>query len=93
MRTRTDNEIDEAAQRVEEVEVDQRLLLFLPFYKKLWLRNNPNHVGEVPDQDFRKALLKALEHAGHAKRVQKADGRLHLVPTDEYLKWFDNEHS
>jgi hypothetical protein len=69
-----------------KVEVDERLLAFSPFYKKLWLRNNPNH-RDVPDHIIQEALLKAMEQCGYAKRVRDSNGRVHLIATDAYLKF------
>ena len=64
-------------------DIDDRLLKSLPSYAQMWLHKNPSHSGKVLDGVFREALLKALEHAGPAKRVKGPDGHVRLVPTDD----------
>src|SRR4051794_5195978 len=72
--------------------VDPRLLLFLPHYKKLWQQDNPSLKGRLADQMAADALLKALEQVGHARRVLQPDGSLRWRPTDEYLKQIEPKH-
>ncbi len=69
-----------------KIDVDERLLVFLPFYKMLWLQDHPARGNHVPDSIIQRALLSALEKSGHAERVQMSNGRVRLVPTDAYLK-------
>ena len=66
--------------------VYERLLVFLPFYKNLLLRENPKMKSRLTDALAKECLLKALEGAGHARRVRRPDGKMWLEPTDEYLK-------
>ena len=65
--------------------IDPRLLQFAPFYRALFLRNNPGSKG-LSDEQAEKALLAALRKMRHLKEVRAADGTLRLEPTDEYLK-------
>jgi hypothetical protein len=67
------------------INVDERLLMFLPHYKALWCRKNPQLAHQVNDQAARNALLQSLEAAGHATRTKACDGQIWLVPTAAFL--------
>ena len=66
--------------------VDERLLAFLPFYKELFVKQNPRLARRMNDRVAREALLRALEEAGHAKRTIGPDDDVRLEPTEEYLR-------
>jgi hypothetical protein len=68
------------------MEVDERLLVFLPFYKRLLQRDKPWLKPDLSDEVARKAFLRVLEHVGHAKRTTLPDGTERLEPTEEYLR-------
>src|SRR3954463_16115255 len=40
--------------------IDERLLIFLPHYKRLWLRNNPTYKGVLTEDMVPEAFLKTL---------------------------------
>ena len=68
------------------MDVDKRLLKFLPFYKQLFLQENPSLKGKLTDGMVAEALLKSLRAAGHAKRVKMRDGSVWWESTRGYLK-------
>jgi hypothetical protein len=68
------------------VEVDERLLIFLPYYKQMFIAMNPQMPSLVDDSIAQQALLQALEIGGHARRRRGPDGRVRLEPTEEYLR-------
>ncbi len=68
------------------VEVDERLLIFLPFYIKMFIATNPQMANHVDDSIARQALLQTLEAVGHARRRRGPEGRVRLEPTGEYLR-------
>ena len=68
------------------VHVDERLLIFLPFYKMHLLREKPWLKRRLTDEIAREALLKAFEAYGHAKQVRRPDGKVWWESTDAYLK-------
>lgn len=70
-----------------QIEIDDRLLLFLPFYKKLFLRNHPELKSVLTDAIAQEALLQALEASGDAKRVVLESGRVRLEPTAHFLSF------
>ena len=69
------------------VRIDERLLTFLPYYKKFFIRENPHLARQVSKRMVREAWLRAREEAGQAKRTQGADGVVRLEPTEEYLNY------
>ena len=69
------------------MEVDGRLLVFLPFYKELLSRRKP--YLRLSDEAAQEAFLRELEHAGHAKRTTRHDGTEWLEPTDKYLRYLE----
>jgi hypothetical protein len=77
---------------IRKLEIDERLLVFLPYYKQLFLRNHPGLRAGLTDKIARKALLKALEASGAAKRVRQPDGRVRLEPTEDYLRDSSTQH-
>ena len=66
------------------MEIDERLLVFLPFYKRLLLRDKP--WLKLSDKVALDAWVRTLEHVGHVKRTTLPDGTERLEPTDEYLE-------
>ncbi len=71
-----------------EMEIDERLLVFLPFYKRLLLRDKPWLKPDLSDEVALEAWVRVLEHVGHAIRTTLPDGTERLEPTDEYLEAF-----
>ena len=72
-------------------DVDDRLLVFLPFAKRELVRSKP-WLSELSDADLRDAFLKALEASGNARRVKMPNGRFRLEATDEYLRYIETNH-
>ena len=77
-------------QETPPIEVDPRLLQFLPFYKELFARNNPG--VRIPDEVAREAYLAALRESGAIKEVKTAEGTVRLEPTDEFLRAMETRH-
>jgi hypothetical protein len=74
------------------MEIDDRLLVCLPFYRRKLLRDKPWLASTLDDEPARAALLMALEAAGDAKRLKMPDGTERLVPTEGYLRFFRSNH-
>ena len=68
------------------MKIDERLLVFLPFYKRLLLQDKPWLKPHLSDEAALEAWVRTLEHVGHAKRTTLPDGTERLEPTDEYLR-------
>ncbi len=68
------------------VRVDQRLLVFLPYYTGLFVRQNPHLARQMSNRVARKALLRSLEAVGHAKRTRGPDGVVRLERAEAYLQ-------
>jgi hypothetical protein len=75
------------------MEIDERLLVFLPSYKRLLLRDKPSLKPYVSDKVALEAWVRTLEHVGHAKRTTLPDGTERLEPTDEYLRALEKDYS
>jgi hypothetical protein len=67
------------------------LLLFAPFYRALFLRNNPGVTG-LTDKEAEEALLFALRQTGHLKDLRTEDGTLRLESTDVVAVVSENLH-
>ena len=69
------------------MDIDDRLLAFLPFYQRKLARDKP-----WLESTARSALALALEASGHARRVRLPDGGERLEPTERYLRFLGSSH-
>jgi hypothetical protein len=68
------------------IEVDERLLVYESCMRKLFTAQLPGMAGVINNPLARKALLRAQEKFGYARRKTLPDGRVRFEATEEYLR-------